>query len=109
MTTVTVMETREFQVDVEDTVTDRDLATRWGEISSQATLVSTTVTRRDDLPDVLSIGEAATMAGVRVETMRRWLDSGTLPSFRTPGGHRRVRTADVAAVLTGTASPLVPA
>jgi excisionase family DNA binding protein len=38
----------------------------------------------------LSIGEAASVIGVAVSTLRRWeSESRLLPSYRTPGGHRR--------------------
>ena len=39
---------------------------------------------------MLSVGEAATLLGVAVSTLRRWETEGRLiPSYRTPGGHRR--------------------
>jgi Predicted site-specific integrase-resolvase len=38
---------------------------------------------------MLSVGEAATLLGVAVSTLRRWETEGRLiPSYRTPGGHR---------------------
>ena len=38
----------------------------------------------------LSIGEAAAVIGVAVSTLRRWeSECRFLPSYRTPGGHRR--------------------
>jgi excisionase family DNA binding protein len=37
----------------------------------------------------LSIREACKMLGVDQSTLRRWSDSGKVPFFRTPGGHRR--------------------
>jgi excisionase family DNA binding protein len=37
----------------------------------------------------LSISEAARVLGVSLSTVRRWSDSGVLPSYRTPGGQRR--------------------
>lgn len=47
----------------------------------------------------LGLSEAAAMAGVSISTLRRWADEGRIPSFRTPGGHRRFRIADVQAAL----------
>ena len=36
---------------------------------------------------------------VSLRTVIRWVDEGKLPSFRTPGGHRRVRENDLQAFL----------
>jgi excisionase family DNA binding protein len=43
----------------------------------------------------VGLSAAAALAGVSVSTVRRWADEGRLPSFRTAGGHRRFRVADV--------------
>ena len=44
----------------------------------------------------LSIGAAATMLGVTVQTLRRWENAGRLLwAFRTFGGHRRYDASDV--------------
>jgi molybdopterin-binding protein len=45
------------------------------------------------------IGEAASMLGVRVETLRRWEREGKLQTTRTAGGQRRVAAAEVARLL----------
>ena len=37
------------------------------------------------------------MLSVYPTTLRRWADSGSIPYFRTPGRHRRFRTADLVA------------
>lgn len=37
----------------------------------------------------MSLGEASRLLGVAPGTLRRWSDSGQLPAFTTPGGHRR--------------------
>jgi len=37
----------------------------------------------------LTINDACRMLGVDQSTLRRWSDSGKVPVFRTPGGHRR--------------------
>ena len=47
----------------------------------------------------VGLSGAAAIAGVSVSTLRRWADEGRLPSFRTPGGHRRFRVADVQRAL----------
>jgi molybdopterin-binding protein len=46
------------------------------------------------------IGQAAALLGVSVDTVRRWADSGRLPTVRTEGGHRVVDGADLAALAT---------
>lgn len=44
----------------------------------------------------VSIGEAARMIGVAISTLRRWEKEGHfIPSFRTPGKHRRYEIADI--------------
>jgi molybdopterin-binding protein len=46
------------------------------------------------------IGQAATLLGVSVDTVRRWTDSGRLPSRRTEGGHRVVDGPALARLAT---------
>jgi excisionase family DNA binding protein len=45
--------------------------------------------------DWISLKEAADIMGVHPSTIRLWSDKGILPVYRTPGGHRRYRRADV--------------
>lgn len=45
------------------------------------------------------MGEAASLLGVSVDTLRRWADSGKLNTRRTQGGHRVVDGADLAGLL----------
>ena len=47
----------------------------------------------------LRLGEAAAELGVSLNTLRRWSDSGKLICYRSPGGHRRYRRADVETLL----------
>lgn len=49
----------------------------------------------------LSLTEASQLLGVHQTTVRRWADSGHLPCFRTPGGHRRFRISDLTAWMAG--------
>jgi excisionase family DNA binding protein len=49
----------------------------------------------------LSLAEASELLGVHATTMRRWSDAGDVPCFRTPGGHRHFRTADLVAWMQG--------
>jgi len=58
----------------------------------------------------LSLSEASKLLGVHFTTLRRWADAGSVPCFRTPGGHRRFRMADLVAWMEGTRTlALVPA
>ena len=62
-----------------------------------------------DHKDWLSLTEASELLGVHPTTLRRWTDAGSVPCFRTPGGHRRFRVADLAAWMQGAqARPLLP-
>ena len=49
--------------------------------------------------DWIGLGEAARLLGVTANTLRRWTDRGHLPSFTTPGGHRRYPRAAIEALL----------
>jgi len=40
--------------------------------------------------DVLTTAKAAQLLGVSVRTAQLWVESGQLPSWKTPGGHRRI-------------------
>jgi len=52
------------------------------------------------------MGQAASLLGVSVDTVRRWADSGKLRTTRTTGGHRVVSGAELAALAaTLTSSP----
>jgi excisionase family DNA binding protein len=48
----------------------------------------------------LTTADAARLLGVSVSTTQKWLELGTLPSWKTPGGHRRVRHSAVLALLS---------
>jgi len=43
---------------------------------------------------VLTTKEAAELIGVSLPSIINWADSGQFGSFRTPGGHRRIRTRE---------------
>ena len=47
----------------------------------------------------LSIDAACKLLGVDQSTLRRWSDSGKIPVFRTPGGHRRYNEEDLRALV----------
>ena len=60
--------------------------------------------RIDDSDDpVLTTAAAARLLGVAVSTTQLWLESGALPSWKTPGGHRRVRLSAVTRLLAAKA------
>src|SRR5438309_10845540 len=46
-------------------------------------------------PDWLTLGQAAKFLGVAQSTIRKWSDRGRVPTFYTPGGHRRYRRRDL--------------
>src|SRR5215218_10466809 len=56
----------------------------------------------------LTIQEACAVLGVDQSTLRRWSDTGKVPVFRTPGGHRRYAIADVNALASGGAFVRTP-
>jgi excisionase family DNA binding protein len=60
-------------------------------------------------PDWLTLGQAAKYLGMAQSTIRKWSDTGRLPAFYTPGGHRRYRRADLDHFLErGGATTFVP-
>lgn len=44
---------------------------------------------------ILTTRDAAQRLGVSVSTAQLWMESGALPSWKTPGGHRRCRLSNV--------------
>lgn len=54
---------------------------------------------------VLTTAAAARLLGVAVSTTQLWLESGALPSWKTPGGHRRVRHSAVMQLLRERGGP----
>ena len=57
-----------------------------------------------ELPAVLTAAEVARLFRVNARQPGRWADEGRLPSFRTPGGHRRFRRDEVLAALRESAA-----
>ena len=50
----------------------------------------------------LSVGAAARVAGVSVDTIRRWCSQGRLPYNQGgPNNHRRIRRSELIALLSG--------
>jgi excisionase family DNA binding protein len=52
----------------------------------------------DDV-DVLTTSQAAKLLGISVRTAQLWIESGSLRSWKTPGGHRRVYRSEVMALI----------
>jgi excisionase family DNA binding protein len=50
-------------------------------------------------PEWMTLGQAAKFLGVAQSTIRKWSDHGRIPTFYTPGGHRRYRRGDLEAFL----------
>lgn len=49
--------------------------------------------------DLIPIGQAAALAGVAVETLRRWEREGKVTAVRTAGRQRRFRRGDISALV----------
>ncbi|MGF6228825.1 excisionase family DNA binding protein [Inquilinus ginsengisoli] len=52
--------------------------------------------------DILTTAQAAKLLGISVRTAQLLIEGGSLTSWKTPGGHRRVYRADVEALVSGT-------
>lgn len=58
--------------------------------------------------DELRIGQAATLLGVSVDTLRRWEEDGTLETVRSSGGQRLVPLTEVRRLLEERRADPVP-
>ncbi len=58
------------------------------------------VTHTQDGDELVTVAEAARIAHMSPDTIRRYADKGVLPTLRTPANHRRFRLSDVRALLT---------
>lgn len=54
------------------------------------------------MSDTLSPAEAAELAGVHEDTIKRWARLGKIPAIKTPGGWWRFRRSDVEALSEST-------
>ena len=57
------------------------------------------ITKPEDRNRWLTLGPASRTLGVTPNTLRRWADRGQIPSFTTPGGHRRFPLAAIQALV----------
>ena len=48
---------------------------------------------------IITTAQAAKILGVSARTAQLWIESGVIPSWKTPGGHRRMYETDVLATL----------
>ncbi len=48
---------------------------------------------------LLTSSEVGELLQVNPSSVKKWVDDGLLVAFRTPGGHRRIRAADLVAFL----------
>jgi excisionase family DNA binding protein len=51
--------------------------------------------------DILTTAQTAKILGVSTRTAQLLIEGGTIPSWKTPGGHRRVYRTDVMAIVEG--------
>ena len=52
-----------------------------------------------DEDPILTTSEAARMLGVATSTVQLWMESGSIESWKTPGGHRRTRQSHILALM----------
>jgi len=52
----------------------------------------------------LTLKDASDFLGIHYTTLRTWADNGEIPTFRTPGGHRRFQVSDLRRFLESRAS-----
>lgn len=57
---------------------------------------------------VYTTREAAKLLDVSLRTVQLWVENGTLSAWRTPGGHRRIRSESLDALLARRAGGDVP-
>ncbi len=58
--------------------------------------------------EYISTREAAALLGVALSTVQLWVEAGTLPAWKTAGGHRRIPRAAVDDMLSQQQSMLQP-
>ena len=51
---------------------------------------------------LLTVAQASELAGVSVESIRRWTNSGKLKTYRSAGNHRRIKTSDLMRLIDRT-------
>jgi excisionase family DNA binding protein len=56
-------------------------------------------------PRLMSVGEAAAYLGVSPASLRKWSNSGLVPTYRTPGGQRRYSVEDLDSFMRSMREP----
>ncbi|WP_442678621.1 GAF domain-containing protein [Sphingomonas sp. ASY06-1R] len=51
--------------------------------------------------DILTTADTAKLLGVSIRTAQLLIEGGSVPSWKTPGGHRRVYRSDIQALIDG--------
>jgi excisionase family DNA binding protein len=59
-----------------------------------------------DRDRLLTSHEVGELLQVNPSSIKKWVNEGLLPAFRTPGGHRRIRAGDLVAFLGGHKMPI---
>ena len=57
---------------------------------------------------LLTSYQVGALLQVNPSSINKWIKDGRLPAFRTPGGHRRIRAADVMTFLLAHKMPVPP-
>nr|CAD6437923.1 helix-turn-helix domain-containing protein [Rhizobium sp. Q54] len=60
------------------------------------------------MKEILTTAQAAKLLGISVRTAQLWVESGDLPSWKTPGGHRRIPRSAVMPLIHGRDPPPPP-
>lgn len=55
---------------------------------------------------LLTSYQVGSILQVNPSSVNKWVKDGRIPAFRTPGGHRRIRAADVVAFLSSHSMPV---
>ena len=70
--------------------------------------MTTAITRDLGLDRLLTSHEVGILLQVNPSSVNKWVNEGRIPAFRTPGGHRRIKVADLLVFLNEHKMP-VPA
>lgn len=65
------------------------------------------MTKPEILPDTLLTSyQVGALLQVNPSSINKWVKDGRIPAFRTPGGHRRIRAADLVSFLVHHQMPI---